>query len=193
MGKKGKLIVLSGPSGVGKGSICKELLVLNPQLHYSVSATTRAPRQGEKEGVNYYFMSREKFFETVEEGGFLEWAELFGNCYGTPAFAVDKYINAGESVILEIDTQGALQVMKKRPDCVSVFVLPPNKEELEKRIRGRATENEDDIRVRLERSNAEISLAQLYKYTVINDEIQRAICEIEDILRKENVLPKKQK
>jgi len=189
MCKKGKLVVLSGPSGVGKGTICQLLLARNPELRYSVSATTRAPREGEENAVSYYFMSKEQFLAMAEDDGFLEWAELFGNCYGTPAFAVDNFLEAGKSVILEIDTQGALQVMKKRPECVSLFILPPSLDELEQRIRGRATEKEEDILRRLERASAELQLAGHYRYQVVNDDLQRSVTEIENILRQEDILP----
>ncbi|MBQ9992136.1 MAG: guanylate kinase [Firmicutes bacterium] len=189
MCKKGKLVVLSGPSGVGKGTICQILLDKHPELRYSVSATTRAPRDGEEDGVNYYFMSRECFLGMVKDDGFLEWAELFGNCYGTPAFAVDSFIEDGKSVILEIDTQGALQVMQKRPECVSLFILPPSIEVLEQRIRGRATEKEEDIVLRLQRASAELELAAHYRYQVVNDDLQRSVTEIENIFRQEDILP----
>lgn len=180
--------MLSGPSGVGKGTICKELFASNPNLCYSVSATTRAPRAGESDGVSYYFMSREAFNEKVEQGGFLEWAELFGNCYGTPAFAVDERLQQGRSVVLEIDTQGALQVMKQRPDCVSVFILPPSMDELTSRIRGRATENDEEIDIRLRIAFAEIAMAEHYKYQVVNAELKQAVAEIENIFRAEGII-----
>ena len=134
--KKGLLIVVSGPSGTGKGTVCGELLDSMPELAYSISATTRAPRAGEVDGKNYYFLTKERFEELISEGGFLEYANVYGNYYGTPLVKIQERLAEGNDILLEIDTQGALEVMKKCPDGLFIFLLPPSLGELERRIRG---------------------------------------------------------
>ena len=135
--RKGFLIVVSGPSGAGKGTVCSAFLKEHEDVAYSVSATTREPRAGEQEGVNYYFLSRGEFESMIENGELLEWAEVYGNYYGTPLKKIEEKLSKGQDILLEIDTQGALNVQKKFPDGVYVFILPPSIEELAKRLRGR--------------------------------------------------------
>lgn len=164
----GKFVIISGPAGSGKGTVLKELFILN-DYKYSVSATTRTPRDGEAEGVNYYFISREDFAEKISEGDMLEYVEYAGNYYGTPKEPVEKMIKAGYNVVLEIEVEGAMNVKKQFPQAIMIFIIPPNYSELEKRLKGRATESEEVIKNRLEISKREINCAVKYDYLVINN------------------------
>lgn len=180
---KGSLIILSGPSGVGKGTVRLKLKELpGVSFYYSISMTTRSPRPGEVDGRDYFFVSRETFMKKVEEGNLLEWAEFVGNCYGTPRDVVESYREKGIDVLLEIETNGAEQVMAKCPDCLSIFLVPPDFETLESRIRGRSTEDEATIQKRLAKARAELKKAKEYKYVVLNDSVERAANEIRDII-----------
>ncbi|AWB46954.1 guanylate kinase [Paenibacillus sp. CAA11] len=179
---KGLLIVLSGPSGVGKGTLCTELRRRLPDLVYSVSATTRQPRMGEENGVNYFFKSREQFIEMIDNDQLLEHAEYVGNFYGTPRDFVEKTIESGRDIILEIEVQGALKVKEKFPEGVFVFLLPPSIDELKERIVGRGTENQATIDHRMSVAVDEISLMEHYDYAVVNDEIDCACKRIESII-----------
>jgi len=180
---KGSLIILSGPSGVGKGTVRQKLEDLGGvPFYYSVSMTTRSPRPGEVDGRDYFFVTREEFEKRVKDGKFLEWAEFVGNCYGTPKDVVDSYREKGIDVLLEIETNGAEQVMAKCPDAVSIFIVPPSFEALESRIRGRSTEDEATIQRRLGKARSELEKASQYKYVVLNDSVERAAKEIADII-----------
>ena len=152
-----KLIIITGPSGVGKGTVVKELLDKDKDIWLSISATTRSPRMGEKHGENYYFISDEKFKDMIDKKEFLEWAQFAGNFYGTPLSTVNEKIKKGFIVLLEIEVEGAKQIKEKFPEALSIFLLPPSKEELEKRIRNRGTEKEEAINRRLIRANYEIA------------------------------------
>lgn len=182
--KKGKLFVISGSSGVGKGTLLSLLLKQHPELELSISATTRNPRPSEVDGVNYFFTSREDFFEAVNNEDFLEWAEFNGNCYGTKRAWVQKQLSKGKNLILEIETQGALQIKQKMPDAILIFILPPSPEELEKRLRGRNTEDEATIQGRLHEALREIKCADAYDFKVVNDNLDKALKELESIINK---------
>lgn len=184
---RGLLIVISGPSGTGKGAVLKKLFKRRSGLYYSISATTRAPRPGEVDGVNYYFLETAQFERQVSSGEMLEYAKYCGNYYGTPRAAVEKRLGAGEDVVLEIEVQGAESVKKTCPDCVSVFILPPSCEELERRLRGRGTESDTVIRRRLNTALEEISRAPGYDYIVINDEVEAAAERINSIITAEKL------
>lgn len=191
--KKGLLIVVSGPSGTGKGTVCGELLDSTPELAYSISATTRAPRAGEVDGKNYYFLTKERFEELIAEGGFLEYANVYGNYYGTPLVKIQERLAEGDDILLEIDTQGALEVMKKCPDGLFIFLLPPSLGELERRIRGRGSETEESLKKRLGNAKAEIAVGEKYKYVVVNDTVKKAVARIKSIIVAEHALTEKNK
>lgn len=183
----GLLMVLSGPSGSGKGTIVKELLSRHEEMRVSISMTTRQPRPGEEDGVHYYFVTRERFEQTIAEDGFLEYAEYNGNYYGTPIAPVQKMLDEGKNVILEIEVQGAEKVMEKRPDLVSIFIGIPSMEELERRLRGRGTETEEVIQKRMEAAHYELSRAHRYQYLVLNDEVDAACDRIKTIIDAEKL------
>lgn len=173
--KKGKLYVVSGPSGVGKGTICKALIEKYPEVQLSVSATTRAPRKGEVEGVSYFFKTKEAFMELVREGKMLEYAEVYGNYYGTPLDKILEVIEKGQDIILEIEMDGAAQVREKYPEAVFVFILPPSLDALLSRIVGRGTESEESIRRRTLAAVGEIDRMDDYDYFIINDIIEESV------------------
>ena len=173
---------MSGPSGVGKGTLVAELRRRVPSLGLTVSATTRSPREGEKDGVSYYFLSEEEFGRRVEAGEFLEWANVHGHRYGTLHSEVDRLFAEGRSVVLEIDVQGGLNVRRVRPDTVLVFIEPPSAEELERRLRGRGTEGEETIRLRLSNAASELEAAASYDVRVVNDDLDRAVGELADLI-----------
>ncbi len=185
-GKRGVLFVFSGPSGVGKGTLKAKLFEeFADRIVYSVSATTRGPREGEVDGKDYFFISRQEFERRVKNNEFLEHAEFAGNCYGTPRAYVEKLLDSGMNVVLEIDVQGALQVMKSMPECVSVFILPPSFEELEHRLRGRGTETEEKIRERLETAKRELPYAPQYDYQIVNGgDIEAAYQSLREVFLK---------
>ena len=178
----GKLIVLTGPSGVGKGTLMQKLLQLHPELYYSVSATTRSPRPGEINGQNYYFITRSQFEKLVAQGEFLEWAEFAGNYYGTPRAAVLEQIQSGKLVILEIELEGARQIRTSYPNALSIFILPPSFSELEKRIRGRGQDSQEAIARRLNRAQEEIEAAAEFDIQIVNDDLKTALNQIEAVL-----------
>lgn len=185
MTKKGLLLVVSGPSGVGKGTICKEYLNKYDDCALSVSATTRSPRDGEVDGVSYFFLSHEEFRKRIDAGGFLEHAVFCDNYYGTPKDAVMEKLEEGKNVILEIEVQGALQVRSHYPEAVFVFVIPPSVETLEERLRGRGTETDEVIKKRLERAKAEFNYIDKYNYVLVNDTVSEAVCRLHSIIEAE--------
>ena len=184
--RKGLLILISGPSGTGKGTVCDLLRQKHPEISYSISATTRQPRPGEQDGVNYYFYTKEKFREMIDQGQLLEWAEVYGNFYGTPKQKVLDRLDAGEDILLEIDTQGALNVMKVMPEGLFIFLLPPSLEELAARLKGRGTETEESLHRRLGAAVDEIKLATKYRYVVVNDKVEDAEDTIANIIEAEH-------
>lgn len=184
---KGLLLVVSAPSAGGKGTILKELFQQDPNLRMSVSATTRKPRPGEEHGKHYYFVTREEFQEMVDDGNMLEYAEYVGNCYGTPKGPVERWRADGLDVVLEIEVQGGAQIKCVAPDCVSIFIVPPSMEVLEKRLRDRGTEDEETIQKRLETARKEIPHGKNYDYIVVNDRLEDAVADVRAILRSEKM------
>ena len=177
-----KLFVISGSSGVGKGTLIKEFLTKHPEFKLSVSCTTRKPREGEVHGKNYFFLTKDEFQECINKGEFLEWAEFSGNMYGTKRPYVDEKLSQGKNLILEIDTKGALNVKKIMPEAILIFILPPSFEELEARLRGRHTETEEAIQKRLESTKLEMENSKHFDYQVVNDNIESALLRLEKIL-----------
>jgi len=189
-GRRGKLIVLAGPSGVGKGSIVARLLAALPDLELSISATTRQPRAREDEGRHYHFVERRTFDEMVEGGGFLEWADIFGERYGTPREPVARALAGGRDVLVEIDVQGARQVKAAEPEAFMVFITPPSLEELERRLRTRGTETDQQISRRLAKASDELAAEPEFDVTVVNDDLETAageVVEIVDRLRRRTI------
>ena len=185
--EKGVLIVISGPSGVGKGTVRAAIFEqVDHNLEYSISMTTRKPRQGEEDGVDYFFTTKEGFLERIEQGQLLEWAEFVGNYYGTPLDYVQKKLDEGKDVVLEIEVQGALQVKKVMPDACFIFIAPPSMEELRSRILRRGTEEMEVVNKRMAKAEAEIGLAQEYNYIVLNDTVENAKTRIMSIIEAEH-------
>ncbi|MFM9330203.1 guanylate kinase [Paenibacillus mesotrionivorans] len=182
---RGILLVLSGPSGVGKGTVCNALRKMGTELVYSVSATTRTPREGEVHGVNYFFKSREEFSSMIESDDLLEYAEYCGNYYGTPREFVEDTLASGQDIILEIEVQGALKVKNKFPEGVFIFLLPPSLDELQSRIVTRGTETEDVIKSRMSIARDELRLIEHYDYAIVNDQVEAACHRIQAILTAE--------
>lgn len=182
---KGILIVISGPSGAGKGTICKALLEEHTDIEISISATTRKPRVGEIDGVNYHFLTKEDFLKRVDEDDFLEYAEVYGNYYGTPKSKVEEILKQGKNVILEIDIQGALKVKEKAKEGVFIFILPPSMEELKQRIIKRGSETPESLMTRFKSAYQEINYVSKYNYAVVNDNVMDAVHKIEGILTAE--------
>lgn len=185
MADKGLLVVLSGPSGTGKGTVIRQILEDHEQVRLSISATTRAPREGEKHGEHYFFVTRDEFENMIQDNAVLEYAEYCGRYYGTPKAPIDTWLENGDDVILEIEVQGGAQVKEKCPDCVTIFILPPSEEELENRLRGRGTEDEETIQKRLATAKEELKEASRYDYNVVNHDVAETAAEIMEILRKE--------
>lgn len=187
--RRGKTFIICGPSGVGKGTVVARLLASDPTLYFSVSATTRAPRPGEQDGKHYHFLTMEQFEQWIAEDQFLEHAQFVGNRYGTPQLYVDKAMEQGRDVLLDIEIQGAEQVHRKRPDAVRIYVAPPSWAELERRLIGRGTEDMERVRSRLERGKVEFAAAKDFDYFVINDTVDRAVSEIQAIMAAEHCRP----
>ncbi len=182
---KGKLIVISAPSGCGKSTVVHALMERRPNLRFSISATTRLPREGEVDGKDYFFVTREKFMEMVAEDAFIEHAEFVGNCYGTPQKPLDDMLAQGMDVMLDIDVQGAFQIREKRPDALMVFLMPPSFEELEKRLILRGKDSMEVIKKRLETARRECAVADKFDYIIVNDDVLRAVSEFSSIIDKE--------
>lgn len=185
MNQRGLLMVISGPSGTGKGTLVKHLLNRNNKIQLSVSATTRNPRPGEVDGVNYFFLDNPDFEEKLSQGEFLEYAEVYGNYYGTPKEFVEEKLSSGQNVLLEIDIVGALQIREKFEEAVFLFILPPSLEELERRIKKRGTETPEQMAKRMDSALKEIEELERYDYVVLNDEIEKATKLIESIVEAE--------
>lgn len=185
MTKRGNLFIVSGPTAAGKGTICTKLSARRPDIKLSVSCATREIRKGEIDGVHYFFVTLARFDEMIEHGELLEHANVHGNKYGTPRAFVEEMLNSGNDVILEIDVQGAQQVMEKKLDGINpipVFVLPPSREVLEQRLRTRATETEEQIQTRLKTAASELLEAKKYKYLIVNEELEPAVKTLEGII-----------
>lgn len=180
-----KLYVISGSSGVGKGTVLKVFLSKNPDFMLSISCTTRKPREGEIDGVNYFFMTKDDFQYCIDNDKFLEWAEFAGNFYGTKKKFINQCLADGKDIILEIDTQGALQVKQKMPEAVLIFICPPSLQALENRLRGRHTEDEAAIQKRLDAVKEELARAENFDYKIVNDDLERAVSELEKIIAEE--------
>jgi len=178
-----KLIIITGPSGVGKGTVVKELLDRNKDIWLSISATTRNPRVGENDGLNYYFISEERFKDMIDKKEFLEWAQFAGNYYGTPLSTVNEKIEKGFIVLLEIEVEGAKQIKEKFPESLSIFLLPPSKAELEKRIRNRGTEKEEAIDKRLSRADYEIASSDEFDFVLTNHDVDETVKEVFKIIK----------
>ena len=182
--KKGKLYIISGPSGCSKSTVLREVFRHRRNIFFSVSATTRGPREGEVDGKDYYFVTREEFERMIGADELLEHAQYVSNYYGTPRKPVEAMLSEGNDVVLDIEVQGAGQVKTKMPEAVSLFILPPSLEELERRLRGRGTETEEKIRSRLNQAEREIAKSGSYDYRVVNDDVERAAGEIVQIMRR---------
>jgi len=182
MSERGKLIVISGPSGAGKSTVISRVMQTDPSIVFSVSATTRAPREGERDGVNYFFVSHPKFQSMVHNGELLEHAEYVGNCYGTPKAPVLDSIEKGKSVVFDIEVQGAAQIKARCPEAILIFIVPSDFSQIEKRLRGRGTDSEEKIQGRLEQARRECARAKNYDYVVLNDDPDRAAEEIRSII-----------
>ena len=180
---RGKTFIISGPSGVGKSTVLKSLLGNREDIYFSVSATTRSPREGEVNGVHYHFIDADTFREWIAKDEFLEYAEYVGNFYGTPKTYVERLLNEGKNVLLEIEVNGAQQVVEKIPDAITIFLMPPSLDELERRIRGRRTESEEIVQERLAKAAREMKLQDRYKHVVFNDDLETASLEIAKIIR----------
>ena len=178
----GKTFIVSGPSGVGKSTVLHALFEGRDDLYFSVSATTRAPREGERDGVDYHFIHADRFRNMIAEDAFLEYAEYVGNFYGTPMRLVDEAMEQGKDVLLDIEIQGAMQVCAKRPETVRIFIAPPSWAELERRLTARGTDDEDKVQKRLLRAKVELKMADRYDYFVVNDTVDNAVFQLKSIL-----------
>lgn len=186
--RKGLLLVLSGPSGVGKGTVGKALMARNPNIRFSVSCTTRAPRPGEVDGLHYFFKTEEEFLHMIREGAFLEYAKVFGaNYYGTPRAYVKQHLSTGQDILLDIDVQGALKVKECCPEAVMMFLAPPSMSALKSRLVGRGTESRTAVERRLQEAFSELSHVQEYEYLIVNDVLDKAVKELEQVIAAERL------
>lgn len=183
--KTGLLLVVSGPAGVGKGTVVSLVRERNKDIVFSVSMTSRKPRPGEKDGVNYFFVSRDKFLEMVEENLLVEWVEYCGNYYGTPKQYIEQQLEQGNIVLLEIEVEGARNIKKQYPKCVSIFITPPTAEELKNRITKRGTESPEIIEKRMKRAIKELEYMDKYDYTIKNDSVDESVKQLLEIIEKE--------
>lgn len=186
MEHNGLLVVISGPAGAGKGTVVGEL-IKDDNVEVSISATTRAPRGTEKDGVEYHFLTREQFQQMIKQDGFLEYAEYVGNYYGSPKKQAELWMAQGKDVILEIEVQGCKKIKENNPECISIFIMPPSMEVLEHRLRKRATDSEESILKRLSRAREEISLARDYDYIIVNDGLAECIDDVKTVLKAEKL------
>ncbi|KPJ77170.1 MAG: hypothetical protein AMJ54_09165 [Deltaproteobacteria bacterium SG8_13] len=177
-GGRGRLFVVSAPSGAGKTTLCRAVLARIPKLQYSVSYTTRRPRSGERDGVAYHFISREEFIRGIDTGRWAEWAKVHGHCYGTSAEFIDRQLASGYDILLDIDVQGAMQIRKRYADCVSIFIMPPSRQELAARLRRRGADSRAEIKRRLTNAEAEMDCRDQYRHVLINDRLEVAIEEL---------------
>lgn len=184
--QRGRLIVVSGPSGVGKGTVLKRVLSESDKLRLSVSATTRAPREEDTEGVTYFFKTKEEFCSMIENGEFLEWAIYNNNYYGTPLAAVNKLLDEGINVLLEIEVQGAMNIMERGIDAVFIFIAPPSVETLKERLVGRASETAEEIERRVSAAIGELEMQDKYDYIVVNDVLDEAVSTVKNIIEGKN-------
>ena len=182
---KARIFVISGPSGVGKGTVVGQVLKNVDNIYLSVSATTRQIREGEKEGVNYFFKTKKEFQEMIDSDQFLEWAEFAGDFYGSPKFNINNYLSCGKDVILEIEIQGAKQIKEKCPDSVLIFLAPPSFEVLEERLIKRKTESIDKVKIRLNKAEQEMNEIKLFHYLVVNDDLKEAVNNVASIIHTE--------
>ena len=185
MPRKGLIFILSAPSGTGKTTVLRKVLEHRPELVYSISATTRAPRPGEQEGKDYFFVSTAEFRMGIEAGRFAEWAEVYGHLYGTSEDFFQSQTSLGKDVILDIDTQGALQLKSKHPEAILIFLVPPSLEELERRLRGRKTESDDAVERRLEVAKREMEISDAYNHIIVNSDIEGAAKDVEIVIDRE--------
>jgi len=183
MKNKGQLVIWSGPSGSGKGTVLNEALAKYDNLRVSVSATTRKPREGDINGVHYHFITKDEFEKRIEDGAFLEYAQYVGNYYGTLEKVVDDMLDDGYDVVLEIEVVGAMKVKKKRPDCLMLFVAPPSMEELRRRLSGRGTESEEEVNKRINEAQRELECSKDYDYVIVNDTVEHAAAEMIRIIK----------
>ena len=187
MKRKGRLIVISGPSGVGKGTVVNRLMDRDPRVRLSISATTRPKRPSETDGIQYHFVTHEEFEQMIRDDQFLEHAQYVGNRYGTPEKAVNEMLEQGFDVVLEIEVQGGIQVMRRRPDAITVFIVAPSFEELARRLRGRGDTDEEKVQMRLQQARMEYLVAPQYQYIVVNDEVENAVDDVQAILRTQDL------
>ncbi|MDF1593814.1 MAG: guanylate kinase [Desulfobacterales bacterium] len=182
--RQGLLFVISAPSGAGKTTLCKSVRSDFPDLLYSVSYTTRKPRSGEREGVDYHFISAKDFKERIRQGRWAEWAEVHGNIYGTSADVIDAGLSAGRDILLDIDVQGAVQILARYPECITIFIMPPDMETLRRRLESRGTDGREEIARRLKNAEAEMAQRDLYRHVILNDRLDEAQKELKTLIRK---------